>query len=1073
MEDWEFLLQKEGERSWQQIESPKIEIEAGRYRVVAHSSRTNADVEICVTHHSTEEFPPKRRSQKRSRRTNPEGLMVVIPFTYLKPGLWELRCGGDIMADFLGKSWQHAIQLQVLPKPTEVLPAAQPASSVVDSTPSTVQADLSENLTSSSAPDLAVETAPIEIETPSLTPVTTASAVPVPEDIPLESQTNGKAVEEFNSSTLDAASEIPLESQTNSKAAQEFNSSTLEAASEIPLESQTNGKAAQDFNSFSLGAESEIPLESQTNGKAAQDHNSSTLEAQPEIPVKSEIDGDEHQPFPITFVNVDLPIPLELAESDNNQVAFSPNLGEVATPTNPILEQSLQMLEQILQQVLEPVLEEFDPSESSESQSSADLDQTPETPESELPLERQGLILTLEEDALVTRRGEPLTITGKVDVLDVNQWNGSETASTLNSVFRGTLRYQLRDPQTSQALLDVRQALPEQALPLAFNHTLEIPPDCQTRLFLGKVTLYGSTPVALTSQPFTITADLDELLETIIPGTKVVPMAKMLALTNKFASLQDNEVELEELAEDPLERVVLDLIEPSQSQDSLPLQPASQKPLPPQIYQPTATPKGSKSLQLPNFPKKPSAATSAESSAVEVKLEDTVEQSVGIANDLSPETPNPLPAETAEDTLVESRPQETVQQSEDGTLQEDAVIVADSSFSALDATQLSDSSDTINSPWDTSTETEILEHSELTADSQLGTSDAEPIAWVNATELEQQSAEVQSTKPSTDEPTAVDNAFQALKLQDRFWLRLNSLAADAELSKWLESDLSPPPNTTEVEEVTPPLNAPPNTTEVEEVTPPLNAPQAIAEVEEVTPPLNAPQAIAEVEEVTQFMSFDESMWDESEQFGSEAANTTELQPPSQENTSLDWETLEQLQLVGVGDEDWADQEIVVEDEDIPAPEQPMVKDETPKKVPLTELINSKPEARMPASPQLNLPLPAPSIFVPTSELTAGEPMIVRVKLPPHQARLCVKLWVQDRQSRYLLDGPRWLVDLFPDSAGQLEAMTQVVIPFGSAEVRFEAIAIDLDSQRESHKVALDCVVVPPDLPSISLDEFQA
>jgi hypothetical protein len=98
------------------IKSPKIEIEAGRYRVVAHSSRTNADVEICVTHDSTEEVPPKRRSQKRSRRTNPEGLMVVIPFTYLKPGLWELRCCGDIMSDFLGKSWQHAIQLQVLPK---------------------------------------------------------------------------------------------------------------------------------------------------------------------------------------------------------------------------------------------------------------------------------------------------------------------------------------------------------------------------------------------------------------------------------------------------------------------------------------------------------------------------------------------------------------------------------------------------------------------------------------------------------------------------------------------------------------------------------------------------------------------------------------------------------------------------------------------------------------------------------------------------------------------------------------------------------------------------------------------
>src|SRR4028118_113562 len=116
MEFWEFLLQKEGERSWLPIKSPNIEIEAGRYRVVAHSSRINTDVEICVTHDSIEEVPPKRRSQKRSRRTNPEGLMVVIPFTYLKPGRWELRCCGDIMSDFLGKSWQKAIRLQVLSK---------------------------------------------------------------------------------------------------------------------------------------------------------------------------------------------------------------------------------------------------------------------------------------------------------------------------------------------------------------------------------------------------------------------------------------------------------------------------------------------------------------------------------------------------------------------------------------------------------------------------------------------------------------------------------------------------------------------------------------------------------------------------------------------------------------------------------------------------------------------------------------------------------------------------------------------------------------------------------------------
>jgi hypothetical protein len=52
-------------------------------------------------------------------------------------------------------------------------------------------------------------------------------------------------------------------------------------------------------------------------------------------------------------------------------------------------------------------------------------------------------------------------------------------------------------------------------------------------------------------------------------------------------------------------------------------------------------------------------------------------------------------------------------------------------------------------------------------------------------------------------------------------------------------------------------------------------------------------------------------------------------------------------------------------------------------------------------------------------------------------------------------------------------MTQLIIPFGSVEIRFEAIAVDLNSQRESHKVSLDCVVVPPDLPDFSLDEFEA
>ena len=108
MAKFEFLIQKEGDRAWLPLESPDVEILEGRYRVVARSGLTDTPVEIRVTHESTEETPPKRRVHKSSRRTTPEGLMVVLPFTYFKPGFWELRCGGE--------GWHHAVQLESLPR---------------------------------------------------------------------------------------------------------------------------------------------------------------------------------------------------------------------------------------------------------------------------------------------------------------------------------------------------------------------------------------------------------------------------------------------------------------------------------------------------------------------------------------------------------------------------------------------------------------------------------------------------------------------------------------------------------------------------------------------------------------------------------------------------------------------------------------------------------------------------------------------------------------------------------------------------------------------------------------------
>ncbi|MEH1886826.1 MAG: hypothetical protein V7L19_26540, partial [Nostoc sp.] len=120
MEHWQFLIQKQGDRSWHILESPNLAISEGQYRVLARSSLPNTDVEVRVTHSSTQEVQPTRRIFKRSRRTNSEGLMAVIPFTHFDAGVWELRCNGDLMSDLLGKSWQYSVQLRVLSQEEEV-----------------------------------------------------------------------------------------------------------------------------------------------------------------------------------------------------------------------------------------------------------------------------------------------------------------------------------------------------------------------------------------------------------------------------------------------------------------------------------------------------------------------------------------------------------------------------------------------------------------------------------------------------------------------------------------------------------------------------------------------------------------------------------------------------------------------------------------------------------------------------------------------------------------------------------------------------------------------------------------
>ncbi|MGK7916241.1 MAG: hypothetical protein AB4038_11985, partial [Prochloraceae cyanobacterium] len=116
MEDWQFLLQKEGDRCWLPVKMPLLEIEEGKYRILASGDRANEDLEIRLAHQASPQDKSPRCYQQRLRRTNPAGLVVIIPLTYLTPGLWELSCGGDLLSELVGKPWHKSLKLEVLPK---------------------------------------------------------------------------------------------------------------------------------------------------------------------------------------------------------------------------------------------------------------------------------------------------------------------------------------------------------------------------------------------------------------------------------------------------------------------------------------------------------------------------------------------------------------------------------------------------------------------------------------------------------------------------------------------------------------------------------------------------------------------------------------------------------------------------------------------------------------------------------------------------------------------------------------------------------------------------------------------
>lgn len=905
MEHWQFLIQKQGDRSWHPLESLNGEILEGRYRVLARSNRPNADVEVRVTHSSTQEVPPKRRIQKRSRRTNSEGLMAVLPFTYFEPGIWELQCSGDVMSDILGKSWQYTIYLQVLSQNEDGL-----------------------------VPGLG----------------------------------DGES-------------------------------------SELNLV--------------------EILDTSVVGGLADQESTKSNL-----------LDCLDTTPA------VNLVVPTEQAITTQN-ASDTPNLpqnteeGIIDQPVSPVWFKG-ETAEQILQNLIELALPGSEPL--SEDVTLEEASATPVSP---------PLLLTLDREIYVARWGEALTINGQVNFKE--KVNSEEDIPCPESFYALELGIELRSPVKSEILMQRRESLADRVLPFTIRCVVDIPAECESKLILADITLYGAISdfgevIVLASQSLTITADVTELLAiraTAQPNTPNLLDEEIAALTPVTDARKQEPSAKIDLA-------LFNLVKSNKKDQPLVFQPSVNKSLPPVVN--LRSPKKStayRELQLPNFPPMSMKAIAPAASVTE--------EAEGGAIAVVTETPKPEDILDKHDAIAPINLEELV-------IKNRPLLITSGSFPFLKPLKaLPSAQEEVNNHLQDALEVQAPENSEA-LDITIDTYKDTPELVADDIQLQDELVAEVAAPPSPeliDQPRDVTDKVSTLNSE--LIIEGNPYSSPV-IRKWLQSQGYILPEPIDVPNQGANPQVPPRHT-ISKDQLPLPAPPPPPSEKLKLPLVDVETAIAANVEVanTKYIPVSE--------------NTEATKPDETSTPPPDLKVGNKVQAVTTSLQRqipplppprrpkqppaWLAQEIVIDDTYI-EPETEVIKSNTFEQ-------EEQPESDI--SSASNEPLPIPQLHIPEGELIAGNYVKIRAELPELPPQVVVKLWVEDYQTRWLLDGPHLLKNLQPNPTGGMEVITQLNVPFGCLEIRLEAIALNLVTQQESHKVTIVRTVIPPNLPSLTLDEL--
>jgi hypothetical protein len=571
----------------------------------------------------------------------------------------------------------------------------------------------------------------------------------------------------------------------------------------------------------------------------------------------------------------------------------------------------------------------------------------------DLPL---PLLIHLDQQTYIGNWGQALTVMGLVQLEGITNPSIDDT-SEFESVAAGEIRLELRSPDRLELLAEVKQPLPERLLPFAIASTVEIPRECESKLLLADIYLYGALggvgeSQLLASQSFIITADVSELL--------AVSMAKPSTpdiLNDSLTQVTQNVVDERPPVSINLE--LFNLAKTAKNSQSPTFQTSPKRAIPLEVESVRSQKTNSRSPQLPFSP-----------NSVEFDSHLTLAGNHSTSFPYLRKLPLlPSAEETVSSNLPDSLPESF-----------ELIVSVDSPVDAEVQNE---------------TETPPQNHDLQPTDGHLQEiiipRHPEEYSEVNLPSFDYSHSSI--LKPSGVE----DNPYMSPLIR-----------------QWMQNQGYPVPPIIDFKPQNKQIYLPPTTEDV-----------VLKPVAEISPaPTEIPndETIAPTTWVTEEIVVDDVLVEEIA--FSDNIQTTYLTPASHSPESTD---------------------------------------------PNIPVANQLPET--PLVQQITQPLPVPKLFLPQGELIAGKLVRIRVELNQALPDVAIKLWVEDCQTRWLLDGPHLITDLIENHLGGMEAISEFNVPFGCIEVRVEAIALNLSTQQESHKISFQRTVIPPDLPSLPLDEI--